>query len=68
MFHFKTSNSLGKCLKQCNMFVERNDEYDRSGVYKLKCESCPKVYIGQTRRSFNDIFKERIRDTVHNRD
>jgi hypothetical protein len=50
------------------MFVESNDKYDRSGVYKLKCESCYKVYIGQTGRSFNVIFKKHISDIVHNRD
>jgi hypothetical protein len=44
------------------------DKYDRSGVYKLKSESCPKVYIGQTGRSFNVRFKEHISDIVHNRD
>jgi hypothetical protein len=50
------------------MFVKSNDKYDHSGVYKLKCESCPKVYIGQTVRSFNVTFKEHISDIVHNRD
>jgi hypothetical protein len=65
---FKTSNSVGKCLKQRNMFVESNDKYDHCGVYKLKCESCPKVYIGQTGRSFNVRFKEHVSDIVHNRD
>jgi hypothetical protein len=47
------------------MFAENNDKYDRSGVYKLKCESCPKVYIGKTG---NVTFKEHISDIVHNRD
>jgi hypothetical protein len=50
------------------MFVESKDKYDRCGVYKLKCESCPKVYIGQTGRSFNVTFKEHISDIVHNTD
>jgi hypothetical protein len=34
----------------------------------MKCESCSKVYIGQTDGSFKVRFKEHMSDIVHNRE
>ncbi|GJQ82108.1 hypothetical protein Trydic_g15895 [Trypoxylus dichotomus] len=33
----------------------------RSGMYQIACNDCGKVYIGQTKRSIETRFKERIR-------
>ena len=37
-----------------------------SGVYKLVCENCDKVYIGQTGRSFYNRIKEHFRSYLNN--
>jgi len=45
------------------------DKFSLSGVYKLTCPDCHKVYIGQTGRRFAARFKEReeaIRNKCHN--
>jgi hypothetical protein len=39
-----------------------------SGVYKLKCNTCDKIYTGQTGRNFNTRYKEHIRDIKNNVD
>jgi hypothetical protein len=64
---FRTRNSLGKCLKQKSLDVGNSGKYDACGIYKMKCRSCPSVYIGQTGRSFKVRFKEHMSDIVHNR-
>ena len=33
----------------------------KSGVFKLNCGSCPKLYIGQTGRNFKDRIQEHQR-------
>jgi hypothetical protein len=65
---FKTNNSLENCLKRKNLFNGSNDKYGQCGIYKMKCESCSKGYIGQTGRSFKVRFKEHVSDIVHNRE
>jgi hypothetical protein len=44
-----------------------NNPYNESGVYQLKCQSCPIVYIGQTGRNFKTRFKEHVLDIKNNR-
>ena len=36
------------------------NKYNMTGVYKLKCSTCPNFYIGQTGRSFPIRYKEHI--------
>lgn len=52
---FKTNNKLGKLIKNNKT---KNKKENKCGVYKLKCGSCPKIYIGQTGRSFDKRIKE----------
>lgn len=53
----KTNNTIHKNLHQQNNI----DEID-CGIYKLKCDECPKFYIGQTGRSFKQRFDEHTRE------
>lgn len=52
---YKTNNKLGKLIKNNKT---KNKKGAKCGVYKLKCGSCPKIYIGQTGRNFNTRIKE----------
>lgn len=36
------------------------DNLTKSGVYKVTCNHCDKIYIGQTKRTLNTRFKEHI--------
>jgi dsDNA-specific endonuclease/ATPase MutS2 len=44
------------------------NKYDKSGIYKITCQSCQKVYIGQTGRNLKTRFKEHIRSIRFNKD
>lgn len=46
---FKTNSSLGRYIRN-NKSKTRKEQ--KSGVYKLTCGSCDKLYLGQTGRSF----------------
>ena len=61
---FKTNNSLGKHIKNNKSKV--NKLY-KSGVYKLKCGTCPKVYVGQTGRTFKQRIYEHKRSFLKNK-
>ena len=36
----------------------QTNKLEKSGVYKLNCNDCPKTYIGQTGRCFRKRLKE----------
>lgn len=61
---FKTNNSLGRYIKNNK---DRTQRKYKSGVYKLTCGSCPKVYIGQTGRNFNKRHLEHKNSYVKNK-
>jgi hypothetical protein len=68
---FKTNNTLAKHLiytRQETMKTTKLNIYEKCGIYKLKCDTCGGVYIGQTGRSFNIRHKEHVSDIKHNRD
>jgi len=52
---FRTTNTIGKLLSHSN---PTPDKFSQSGVYKLTCPDCNKVYVGQTGRRFATRFKE----------
>lgn len=56
---FKTSDKLDRLVRNDKMINVKNVA-DKSGVYKITCDDCPKYYIGQTRRSFRQRFKEHL--------
>jgi hypothetical protein len=43
------------------------NKFEQCGIYKLECNSCPKMYIGQTGRNFKTRYKEHIQDIRNNR-
>ena len=52
---YRTNNKLGKLIKNNK---NKTKKEQKCGVYKLKCGSCAKIYIGQTGRSFEKRIKE----------
>ena len=59
---FKTCNNLSNFIKN-NKSKLRDDQ--KSGVYKLECGSCDKVYIGQTGRTFRRRMYEHFRSYLN---
>lgn len=62
---FSTTNSLSQKLK--HTIGNTQNPFLRSGVYKLTCKDCHKVYIGQTGRNFKTRFKEHMVGTSRNK-
>lgn len=61
---FKTNNTLGKHIKNNKSKLNKGN---KSGVYKLKCNDCPKVYIGQTGRNFEKRVNEHHASFIKNK-
>jgi hypothetical protein len=62
---YRTTNNIQKHVQQKQ---HKNNSYDLSGVYRLKCKGCPLEYIGQTGRSFGIRYKEHVSAIKHNKD
>jgi hypothetical protein len=60
---YLTRNIIENILKQSS----HRNQYDESGVYGLKCQNCPGIYIGQTGRSFKIRYKEHVQDIKNNK-
>jgi hypothetical protein len=61
---YRTRNTIGNILTAKKL---DNNPYNESWIYKLKCQSCPKAYIGPTGRNFKTGFKEHVLDIKNNR-
>jgi hypothetical protein len=61
---FRTSNTIDKLLGN----GYKTNKYEKSGIYKLTCQSCQKTYIGQTGRNLKTRYKEHIRNIRLNKD
>ena len=62
---FRTNNSLGKLIRN-NKSKTPDDK--KSGVYKLECGTCDKLYIGQTGRTFIERIREHFRSYFNHQD
>jgi hypothetical protein len=56
---FKMPMNLSRIL---NNGKDKINNKNKSGIYKLKCEECHSVYIGQTGRNFETRYQEHIRN------
>jgi len=54
-FAFRATNTIQQQL------TEKPTYKNPSGIYKLKCNTCGNVYVGQSGRSINVRHKENIR-------
>jgi hypothetical protein len=60
---FKTPSTIDKLLNE----KQETNSYGQSGIYKITCQSCYKIYIGQTGRHLTR-YKEHIRNIRLNKD
>jgi hypothetical protein len=56
----KASNKLEYHLSTSTRNKHTNNSLEDSGVYQLTCSDCPKLYIGQSGRSFSKRFTEHL--------
>jgi hypothetical protein len=56
---FKNTNTIQQYTKPKT--IDKNQDYNTSGIYKLTCNTCKMSYIGQTSRNLNQRYQEHIR-------
>jgi hypothetical protein len=61
---FKTNTTLGKLLSDTHTM----NTYEQSGIYKMTCQSCHKVYTGQTGQNWTTRYTEHIRSITFNKE
>ena len=62
---FKSTNTLQQFTKP--KIANSTQEQDKSGIYKLTCNTCKMSYIRQTSRGLQQRYKEHIRYIYSNR-
>jgi hypothetical protein len=60
---FKTTSTRNNFLTN----KQKTNMYVQSGIYKINCQSCYKVYIGQTGRTIKIRYKEHLKNIKNNR-
>jgi hypothetical protein len=61
---FRTRSTIENILKKQQSL---RNQYDEIGVYGLKSQNCPSIYIGQTGRCIRVRYKEHIQDIKSNK-
>ena len=61
---YKSQTNIAKLLSNAK---DKIDTFEKSGVYKLQCDDCDAVYIGQTGRSFQTRVHEHFSHWQNNR-
>lgn len=54
---YSTSNSIKNLLGNPKDSV---DSMEKAGIYKITCNNCDQIYVGQTKRSLNVRYKEHL--------
>lgn len=61
---YSTDNSIKNVLGNPKDPV---DSMDKAGIYKISCQNCDQVYVGQTKRSLKVRFKEHLAHVKYRR-
>jgi hypothetical protein len=61
---FITVNTIQNIIKP----YWQTDNYEKSGIYRIKCLDCPLKHIGQTGRNFHTRCKEHVQAIRSNND
>jgi len=56
---FKNTNTIQQYTKPNT--IDKNQDYNTSGIYRLTCNTRKMSYIGQTRRNLNQRYQEYTR-------
>jgi hypothetical protein len=56
---FKNTNTIQQYTKPKT--IDKNQDYNTSGIYKFTCNTCKMSCIGQTSRNLNQRYREHIR-------
>jgi hypothetical protein len=56
---FRSTNTIKRITKRKTN--NSSPDYDKSGIYKIKCNTCHRSYIGQTKRSLKLRYQEHFR-------
>jgi phosphoribulokinase len=62
---FKSTNTIQQLTKP--KLPSKSQEHDKSGIYKLICNTCQISYNGQTSRSLKQRYQEQIRYIRHSK-
>jgi hypothetical protein len=62
----KITQRLGQHKRHDKDNTTSNHDYNESGIYQLKCNTCHKAYIGQISRNITQRYKEHIRYIKNN--
>jgi hypothetical protein len=60
----KTTATIGNLLSD----TSKTNKYEQSSIYKMTCQSCHKVYTGQTGRNLITRYKEHVRNIRFNKE
>jgi len=58
-FSFKTTNTLQQLTKP--KLASNTQEQEKSGIYKLTCNTCQMPYTGQSSRRLKQRYQEHIK-------
>jgi len=61
---FKNTNTIQQHTKPKT--IDKNQDYNTSGICRLTCNTCKMSYIGQTSRNLNQKYREHIRYITNN--
>jgi len=61
---FKATTTLQQLLRPTTQIP--TSEHERSGTYKITCNTCHKAYVGQTSRNLNLRFQEHVQYIKNN--
>ena len=62
---FKSTNTIQQLMKQKQ--TSNTQEINKSGIYKLKSNTCQMAYVGHTSRSLRQRYQEQIRYIKYNK-
>jgi len=61
---FKTTTTLHQFIRPKKQ--TRMPDHEKSGIYKITCNTCHKAYVGQTSRNLRPRYQERTRYIKNN--
>ena len=61
---YRSTNTIAQLMRRKGQHkdnnTDTNQDYTKSGIYKLTCTTCNKAYIGQTSRTITQRYREHI--------